>query len=121
MSDLAMHFPTGCWQQPDSSYAGQCTCGHTFHAATYASAKNAWAKHAAPDAAAIRPDSWTATAEDVREQVLLLAEVELHLQSCRVFLKTREKMHSCGVDLHDELLAKVTAAIEMIGREKVNG
>lgn len=52
MSDLAMHFPTGCWRQPDSSYAGRCTCGHTFHAATYAGAKGAWAEHAAPDAAA---------------------------------------------------------------------
>ena len=74
-----------------------------------------------PDAAAIRPDSWAVTPKDAREQMLLLAEVELHLQSCRVFLTTREKMHPCGVDLHDELLVKVTAAIETIGREKANG
>lgn len=67
------------------------------------------------------PNSWVNTPEAEREQAMLLAEVELHLQQCRVFITTREKMHPCGVELHDELLAKVTAALDAIGREKAHG
>jgi len=65
--------------------------------------------------------TWATATDDQRERVTLLAEVELHLQSSRVFVTSREKMHPCGVDLHDELLTKVTAAIDAIGREKVIG
>lgn len=42
----------------------------------------------------------------------LMADIELHLQSARVFLTSREKMHPCGIELHDELQARVTAAIQ---------
>jgi len=66
----------------------------------------------------VRPDSWTAAPEDVRERAQLLADVELHLKSSRVFVTTREKMHPCGVELHDELLGRVTAAIDSIGKAK---
>lgn len=41
----------------------------------------------------------------------LLSEVASHLQSTRVFLTSREKMHPCGVDIHDELLATLSAAL----------
>ena len=51
----------------------------------------------------------------------LLADVELHLKSIRVFITSRQQSHPCGVDIHDELQAKVTAAIDAIGREKFNG
>jgi len=67
------------------------------------------------------PNSWVNTLEAEREQAMLLAEVELHLQQCRVFITSREKMHPCGVDLHDELQVKVTAALNAIGREKSRG
>ena len=66
-------------------------------------------------------NSWVNTPKAEREQAMLLAEVELHLQQCRVFITSREKMHPCGVDLHDELQAKVTAALDAIGREKAHG
>lgn len=48
---------------------------------------------------------------DELARIQLLADVELHLQSVRIFLTKREKMHPCGVDLHDELQARVTAAL----------
>jgi len=67
------------------------------------------------------PNSWVNTREAEREQAMLLAEVELHLQQSRVFITSREKMHPCGVELHDELQAKVTAALDAIGREKSHG
>lgn len=57
----------------------------------------------------------TATDDQLR-RIQLLADVELHLKSCRIFLTSREKMHPCGVELHDELLANVTAAIKQEGR-----
>lgn len=63
----------------------------------------------------VRSDSWANTPEADHERILLMAEIELHLKSCRIFLTSREKMHPVGVDIHDELLAKVTAAIEAIG------
>lgn len=56
----------------------------------------------------------TATDDQLR-RIQLLADVELHLKSCRIFLTSREKMHPCGIELHDELLANVTAAIEQEG------
>lgn len=65
--------------------------------------------------------SWSETPEHIRDHLALLAEVELHLQSSRVFVTSREKMHPCGVELHDELLGKVTAAIETIGRGQAHG
>ncbi|WP_338469085.1 hypothetical protein V3I01_08250 [Sphingomonas sp. gentR] len=64
------------------------------------------------------PPSYAAASEDVRERAQLLAEVELHLKSSRIFITTREKMHPCGVELHDELLGRVTAAIDSIGKAK---
>jgi len=64
----------------------------------------------------VRPDSWTAAPEEVRERAQLLADMELHLKSSRIFITTREKMHPCGVELHDELLGRVTAAIDNIGK-----
>jgi len=66
----------------------------------------------------VRPDSWAASPEDIRERVQLLADMELHLKSSRIFITTREKMHPCGVELHDELLGRVTAAIDSIGKAK---
>lgn len=66
----------------------------------------------------VRPDSWSATPEEVRERAQLLADMELHLKSSRIFITTREKMHQCGVELHDELLGRVTAAIDSIGKAK---
>lgn len=42
----------------------------------------------------------------------LLADVELHFKSDRVFWLSREKIHPYGADLLDELQARVTAAIE---------
>ena len=63
-----------------------------------------------PDRAA-EPKSAANTDPAKLARIRLLAEVELHLQSTRIFITTREKMHPCGVDIHDELLAKVTAAI----------
>jgi hypothetical protein len=76
---------------------------------------------AAPATPAARADSWAETPEEVRERIRLLADVDLHLQSVRVFITSREKMHPCGVELHDELLAKVTGAIDAIGRENNRG
>lgn len=69
--------------------------------------------------AAEETTTWVSATDDQRDRVTLLAEVELHLQSARIFITSREKMHPCGVDLHDELLAKVSAAIDAIGREKL--
>ena len=54
------------------------------------------------------------------ERILLLSEVELHLKSIRIFLHTREKIHPIGLDLHDEILTKVTNAIEKIGDDVKN-
>lgn len=69
----------------------------------------------------MRKDSWSAASPEVRDRISLLAEIELHLQWARVFITTKEKAHPCGVDLHDELLAKVTAAIDAFGKESDNG
>jgi hypothetical protein len=44
----------------------------------------------------------------------LLADLELHLQSCRVFLTSREKLHPYGVDLHDEIVAQLKAVIDSL-------
>ncbi|WP_242137011.1 hypothetical protein [Sphingomonas sp. TREG-RG-20F-R18-01] len=46
MSTLAEHFPTGNYHQPDETFAGECSCGHTFYGASYAASKQAWAAHA---------------------------------------------------------------------------
>lgn len=51
------------------------------------------------------------TSPEELARIQLLADVELHLQSCRIFLTKREKMHPDGVSIHDELQARVTAAI----------
>lgn len=79
-----------------------------------------WNTRLAALASASAP-SWSETPEHIREHLALLAEVELHLKSSRVFVTTREKMHPCGVELHDELLGKVTAAIETIGKGQAHG
>lgn len=41
----------------------------------------------------------------------LLKEVQIELRHCRVFVTSREKSHPTGVELYDELAAKVDAAI----------
>jgi hypothetical protein len=46
------------------------------------------------------------------ELIVLLSEVEMHLKSVRIFISTREKIHPVGLDLHDEVLASVTARLE---------
>lgn len=79
------------------------------------------ARHRLAALASAPAPSWSETPEHIRDHLALLAEVELHLQSSRVFVTTREKMHPCGVELHDELLGKVTAAIETIGKGQAHG
>lgn len=68
---------------------------------------------ATPEALA---NSAAKTSPELMRVAKLLADVELHLKSVRIFLTTREKMHPCGVDIHDELLRTVTAALEETAR-----
>ena len=46
----------------------------------------------------------------------LLADIELHFKTDRVFWTSREKMHPHGVVLLDELQANVSAAINALGK-----
>lgn len=48
----------------------------------------------------------------VERRMQLLADLELELKGARVFIASREKMHPYGIDLYDETLAKVKAAID---------
>jgi hypothetical protein len=64
-----------------------------------------------PEQAGAEMQTAANTSPDELARIQLLADVELHLKSCRIFLTTREKIHPCGVELHDEIHARVTAAI----------
>lgn len=106
MSDIASERPTLGKDEGDAGTLVQAFARHRLAALDSRAGED------------VRPDSWTAAPEDVRERAQLLADVELHLKSSRVFVTTREKMHPCGVELHDELLGRVTAAIDSIGKAK---
>lgn len=43
----------------------------------------------------------------VHEKMKLLAEALVTLKHARVFICTREKMHPTGIELYDELVAKI--------------
>lgn len=106
-------------------YEVWCKCGATMQAHNPNARQKAidqWnMRHRLAALASAPAPSWSETPEHIRDHLALLAEVELHLQSSRVFVTTREKMHPCGVELHDELLGKVTAAIETIGKGQAHG
>jgi hypothetical protein len=47
MTSLVMHFPRGCWQQPDGSYVGECGCGAAFTGPSHEDARQSWSDHVA--------------------------------------------------------------------------
>ena len=52
---IAMHSVSGCWLQPDSSWALECACGAWFREETKGEARFAWAGHVRDKARAALP------------------------------------------------------------------
>lgn len=66
----------------------------------------------APSCAPVRTASQCSAQET--ELAALLAEVELELRHSRVFIGSREKMHPTGIELYEQLHAKVNAALDAL-------